>query len=460
MYREKLPRQGDNMSICPLEFRYGSNELRRVFSRENIIARMIDVEVALIKALEECDIIPRGYYEALRKCAYSVKIEDVDRYEKMLGHDIMALTASINDACGEFARYVHYGATSNDIVDTAWALVIRDALSIIKSKLANVIELLIKLAHEYMDTIMIGRTHGQHALPITLGFKFANYIYEFTRSLERLVDAETRVVKGKMAGAVGTMAGWRGKGLCIESIVMKELGLKPHEITTQVVSRDGFAELINALAILASQAERLGIEVRELMRPEILELAEGTEGRVGSSTMPHKDNPVLCEKLSGLARVLRGLSISALENIPLWHERDLSNSSAERILIPHAFLIADEVLDTLNKVLSNLKVYPSNMIKNLELSKGIIMAESLMLRLTDKGFSRYEAHRLVRKLVSKALSEGRDLFSIAASDEDILKYLSVDEINEALDYRKYLGNYRELIERAINYAKKILNQTM
>lgn len=444
--------------MCPLEFRYGSRELRRIFSRENIISRMIDVEVALVKALEECGVIPKGYYEGLRKCAYAVKVEDVDRYESILGHDVMALTAAINDVCGDFGKYVHYGATSNDVIDTAWALVIRDALRIIKDKLVGVIELLIKLTLEYRDTLMVGRTHGQHALPITLGFKFANYVYEFTRSLERLVCAEARVVKGKMAGAVGTMAGWRGRGLSVESIVMRELGLKPHEISTQVVPRDGFAELINALAILASQAERLGIEVRELMRPEILELAEGTEGRVGSSTMPHKGNPILCEKLSGLARVLRGLSTSALENIPLWHERDLSNSSAERILIPHAFLIVDEVLDTLTKVLGNLKVFPANMIKNLELSKGLIMAESLMLRLTDKGLSRYEAHKLVRKLVSKALSEGSDLTSVAKSDEEVLKYLSVSEITDALNYREYLGNYRELIERAINYARSVLSQ--
>jgi len=312
------------------------------------------------------------------------------------------------------------------------------------------------LTREYRDLIMVGRTHGQHALPITLGFKLANYVYELTRSLERLVDVESRVVRGKMAGAVGTMAGWRGKGLCVESVVMRELNLRPHEITTQVVPRDGFAELVSVIAILASQIERFGVEVRELMRPEILELAEGVGGRVGSSTMPHKANPVECEKISGLTRVLKGLVVPAIEDIVLWHERDLSNSSAERLLIPHTFMLIDEILDTFNEVLSNLKVYPENMIKNLKLSKGAIMSESLMLKLTDKGLSRYEAHRVVRELVTKALRSGSELIDVVLNEPEVLKYLSVDEVREALDYSRYLGNYNELIERTLKYAEEVI----
>ena len=447
------------MSLCPLEFRYGSDEMRSIFSRENIIRKMIDVELALVRALEESEIIPRGYYERLASCIYNVRVEDIDGYEREVGHDVVALISAINDVCGESSRYVHYGATSNDIIDTAWALLIRDALRVVKRKLILVIKLLIDLSKEYEDTLMVGRTHAQHALPITLGFKLANYVYEFANSLDRLLSTEGRVIKGKMAGAVGTMAGWRGKGLAVESMVMRELGLRSHEITTQVAARDGFAELINDLAILASQAERLGIEIRELMRPEIMELAEGVEGRIGSSTMPHKANPVECEKLAGLARVLRGLAITALENIPLWHERDLSNSSSERILIPHAFVLIDEILGALHGILVNLRVYPGNMLKNLELSKGLIMSESLMLRLTDKGLSRYEAHKLVRELTSKALASGMDLLSVALNDGRVLKYLTADEVREALNYMKYLGSYRELIERAISYANEVISRS-
>ncbi|MCC6022021.1 MAG: adenylosuccinate lyase [Desulfurococcaceae archaeon] len=446
------------MSLCPLEFRYGSNDMRVIFSRENIIKKMIEVELRLYKALEECGIVPKGYYEAFSKCVGSITVrpEEVDKREEVLGHDVVALLSILTDRCGDASRFLHYGATSNDVIDTVWGLLVRDALGLIKKKLVSSIRLLMRLTREYKDLIMVGRTHGQHALPITLGFKLANYVYELTRSLERLVDVESRVVRGKMAGAVGTMAGWRGKGLCVESVVMRELNLRPHEITTQVVPRDGFAELVSVIAILASQIERFGVEVRELMRPEILELAEGVGGRVGSSTMPHKANPVECEKISGLTRVLRGLVVPAIEDIVLWHERDLSNSSAERLLIPHTFMLIDEILDTFNEVLSNLKVYPENMIKNLKLSKGAIMSESLMLKLTDKGLSRYEAHRVVRELVTKALRSGSELIDVVLNEPEVLKYLSVDEVREALDYSKYLGNYNELIERTLKYAEEVI----
>lgn len=448
----------NNLSLCPLEFRYGSEEMRKIFRKENILMRMIDVEIILVKSLEECGLIPKGYSVNLESCAHSIKLDEVDSYEKSLGHEVMALVAAIADACGESARFVHYGATSNDLIDTVWALLIRDALRLIKSKLVKLIELLIKLSERYSDTLMVGRTHAQHALPITLGFKFANYLYEFTRSLERLIKAEPQVVRGKMAGAVGTMAGWGSKGLCVESTSMRELNLQPHIITTQVSPRDGVAELISALAILASQAERLGIEVRELMRPEIMELAEGVEGRVGSSTMPHKENPVLSEKLAGLARLMRALTITALEDIPLWHERDLSNSSAERFLIPHSFLIIDEILNTLIKVVENLRVYPEKMIKNLELSRGTNVSEALVLRLTDKGMLRHEAYKLVRELVGKAVSENKDFPIIASEDSRVLKYLSKEEIKEVLDHKRYLGMHKELIKRAVEYANNVLKQ--
>lgn len=445
------------LSLCPLEFRYGSEEMRRIFRRENILAKMIDVEVVLVKSLEECGLIPRGYSASLESCARLVKVEDVDSYEKTLGHEVMALVTAIANVCGENSRFVHYGATSNDIIDTVWALLIKDALRIVKSKLVRLIELFMKFSEEYSETLMVGRTHAQHALPITLGFKFANYLYEFTRSLERLVETESRVVRGKIAGAVGTMAGWGNKGFCVESVFMKEFSLKSHIITTQVSPRDGIAELVSSLSILASQAERFGIEVRELMRPEIMELAEGAGGRVGSSTMPHKENPVLSEKLSGLARLMRGLTLTALENIPLWHERDLSNSSTERFLIPHSFLIIDEILNTLIEILEGLKVNPERMVSNLKLSRGINMSEALVLRLTDKGMLRHEAYRLVRELVSKALSEDKDFLTVVLEDSRIHKYLSREEIEETLDYRKYLGMYKELIKRSIEYAEAVLS---
>ncbi len=448
------------MSICPLDFRYGSEEMRRIFGRENIIRKMLEVELALSKALEDIGIAPKGSYDKLLKCIYNVRPEDVDRYEEILGHEIVALLNAVKDACGESANYIHYGATSNDVIDTAWSLLIRDALEIVKRKLIANIKVMIELIQKFKDLVMVGRTHAQHALPITLGFKLANYVYELTRSLERITSAEVRVVRGKMAGAVGTMAGWRGRGLEVENAVMSELGLHPHLITTQVVPRDGFAEMVSILAILASQVERFGIEVRELMRPEILELAEGGVGRIGSSTMPHKTNPVECEKLSGLARVLRGFLIPSFENIPLWHERDLSNSSAERILIPHSFVLIDEVLDTLHEVLLGLKVFPENIGRNLKLSKGVIMAESLMLKLIDRGLSRFEAYKLAMGLASRARSKGIDLFDEILNDGTVLTYLSVNEVRETLNYDNYLGNYKELVDRTIKYAEDVMKSSL
>jgi len=297
----------------------------------------------------------------------------------------MARVVLLADKSGESGRFIHFGATSYDIVDTAYALMFRDALNIVERKLLEILNTLSQMSIKYKDTIMIGRTLRLHALPITLGFKFANYVYELSRSLERIKDIERRLLKGKFAGAVGTMATWGDKGRIIEEKVMQELGLTPHEISTQVAPRDGFAEIISDLAILASQLDRFALEVRELMRPEIRELSEGVGNRVGSSTMPHKENPVTAEKISGLAKVLRELCLTELENIPLWHERDLTNSSSERIVLSHAFLIIDEMLDSMLSVLHNLIIYPENIKKNIEITKGLIMAESLMINLTLKG---------------------------------------------------------------------------
>ncbi|MBP1357474.1 MAG: adenylosuccinate lyase, partial [Sulfolobus sp.] len=306
--------------VCPLDWRYGSKEMRSLFSHESIIRRYAEVELALIKALSHIGLVKEDEVRDIEKAVKEVRAEEVDELEKKIGHDIMALATLIAEKSGDAGRFVHFGATSYDIVDTAYALIFRDALGIIKGKLKTLIIILSEYSIKYKNTIMVGRTHGQHALPITLGFKFANYVYELSRSYERLTDAEKRLIKGKMSGAVGTMAGWGEHALEVEKNVMDLLNLNPHEISTQVAPRDGYAEIILDLAILASQLDRLALEIRELMRPEILELAEGVGERVGSSTMPHKENPVTAEKISGLAKVARALSISALENIPLWHE--------------------------------------------------------------------------------------------------------------------------------------------
>ncbi len=437
--------------VCPLDWRYGSEEMRKIFRVENIVRKYIEVERALVCALEEVGIAEKGSCEKVSNV--EVKPEEVYEMERKIGHDIASLAFIMEEKTG--CRYIHYGATSYDIVDTTWALIIRDALTVVKKKLKKLIETLIDLAKEHKHTLMVGRTHGQHALPITLGFKFANYIYELTRSLERILELEKRVVRGKISGAVGTMAAWEGKGLEIEKRVLEKLNLEPHIISTQVAPRDGFAELITTLAILGSQLDRLALEIRELSRPEIGELYEAFK-RVGSSAMPHKANPVTSEKISGLAKMLRGLVIPALENIPLWHERDLTNSSCERILIPHAFLIIDEMLDSMIKVLQNLGINTENMKRNLDLLKGYILTEEVMNILIRRGMSRREAHRILRELTQKYI-EGKSIWEAIKENSEIVKYLREEDLKD-ITYDKYIGEVDKLIDRTIRYALQLISR--
>ena len=448
---------GHHASICPFDYRYGSKEMRDLLKRENILRRFIEVEAALMKALEEAGFAPRGCYEVLSKCAFSVRPEEVDELEAKLGHDVASLATLIAERCGECGKYVHLGATSYDIVDTAWALIVRDAVELIKKRLRNVIELLMELSMKYRDTLMVGRTHGQHALPITLGFKLANYVYELSRSYERFCELEKRVMRGKVSGAVGTMAAWGVKGPKVEEVALSTLGLRPHAITTQVAPRDGYAELVAVIAILASQLDRLALEVRELSRNEIGELRIAA-GRVGSSTMPHKRNPTIAERVSGLARICRALVVTALENIPLMHERDLTNSSSERFLIPHALLTIDQLLIDTHRMLSTLEADEAAMKRNLELSKGTIMAECLMIKLVLKaGMPRHKAHSMLSDLARQALAQGREFRDVVAGSE-VGKLLSSEDVEECFNYSKYLGSYDFLINRSLDYAKEVLRR--
>lgn len=438
--------------VCPLDWRYGSDEMRRLFLLEEIVRRYLQVEKAIMVGLEAAGLASRGCSDMLDKCFEEVKAADVYSMEAVTGHDIASLTYILGEKCGECGKYVHLGATSYDVIDTAWALIFRDALAIVKRKLTNIVDRLAQLALEYKDTVMVGRTHGQHALPITVGFKFANYVYELSRSLERLCELEKRVVRAKLSGAVGTMAGWLGRGLIVEEAASKYLGLDPHAITTQVAPRDGFAELVLALAILASQLDRFALEVRELSRSEIGEMYE-SEPRVGSSAMPHKRNPVIAERISGLAKLARSFAVAALENIPLMHERDLTNSSSERVLIPHIFLVVDQMLDDMSRLLKVMYIDREAMRRNLELTRGAIMAESIVVRLVQKGVPRHVAHRTLVEL-TRSMNPGTSLEEAVLRHELISKYLSPEEVKEAVNPTKYLGNYSELVERAIEYWRK------
>ncbi|KUO40875.1 MAG: adenylosuccinate lyase, partial [Candidatus Hadarchaeum yellowstonense] len=353
--------------VHPIEWRYGSEEMRSIFSVESRLQRMLDVEASLARALARVGLVPKRDAERISRCASikRINIERVRKLEQEFQHETMAVAMALAEASGKSGRYVHLGATSNDILDTAMALQIRDGLAIIERQLRNLLMIILHRALEHRNTIMVGRTHGQHALPITLGLKFAVWAAEIGRHLQRLEQLKPRILVGKMSGAVGTGAAWGEQAEKIQRLVMQELRLSPPIATNQILQRDRLAELILFFGLLSSTLDKIAREIRNLQRTEIGEVAEPFAVRqVGSSTMPHKRNPIRCEKICGLARIIRGSVHAALENIVLEHERDLTNSSCERVLLPETFLLMDEMLATAIFVLSKLNVFPEQMKKN------------------------------------------------------------------------------------------------
>lgn len=448
------------MPICPIDTgRYGSKEMKALFDEGSRLQRYLDIEAALALALADLGEIPSESAERISKLANVsvVTPEKVKAREAKTRHDLMAMVEVLAEECGEDGKYVHWGATSYDIVDTSWALIMRDATRILKTKLGRLRDVLCTLALDHKNLVMVGRTHGQHAVPVTLGFKMAAYAAEAARNLQRLKGLEKRLLVGKMSGAVGTMASQGEKAFDVERRVMERLGLEPAEISTQVVCRDRIAEFVCWSAITASSLDRIATEIRNLQRTEILEVAEGFEAsaQVGSSTMPHKQNPVDCEKVSGLAKVMRGLVVPALENIPLWHERDLTDSSSERFIIPLSFIVLDEMLTTMERVLKSLRVFPENMRRNLGLTKGAILSEAVMMALARKGMGRQAAHEVLRKASVRAFNEGRGLKDVLAEMKEVTSLLTAEELEEILKPENYIGKAPELVERAVAAARSI-----
>jgi adenylosuccinate lyase len=432
------------MPILPIDIgRYGTVEMLEVFQEETRIQRMLDVEAALAWAHCEVGNIPRKDAERIARMASLryVKLARVKAVEKEIKHDVAALVRVLSDVCGASGAYVHLGATSYDIVDTANAMQLKDAVEIIEKKLGCLRRVLQDKTGKYKATVMIGRTHGQHALPITLGFKFAVWTCEISRHLRRLHECKDRVLVGKMSGAVGTQAGLGKHAARIQELVMKRLGIQAAEISTQIVQRDRYAELIALLALITSSLENFATEIRELQRPEIGELSEAFEAekQVGSSTMPHKRNPETCERVCGLARIVRSLVTPSFENVVTWHERDLTQSSAERFIFPEACILTDYLIELMMRIVSNLRVDEERMLKNIGLTQGRAMSESIMMALTKKGVNRQEAHELLRKLTIKSESEKLPFKQVLLEDEVVSGKLTEKEIDEALNPKNYLG---------------------
>ena len=446
------------MPILPINTgRYGTKEMLTIFDEENRLQRLLDVEAALAWAHSEVGNIPRKDAETIIKMASAkhVKLGRVKEIEREIKHDVMSVVRALAEVCGSSGAYVHFGATSSDILDTATALQLKDALKLIKEKLADLEEVLMKGADRYKKTMMMGRTHGQHALPITFGLKLAVWMREIARHIQRLQECGERVLVGKMTGAVGTQAGLGPHALEIQRLVMKRLDLKPVEVSTQIVQRDRLAELICLLSIISSTLDKIATEIRELQRPEIGEVSEffEREKQVGSSTMPHKHDPQTCETVCGLAKIMRSLVVPALENVRTWHERDMTQSSAERFLIPEACILTDHIVFSMTKVLANLQVDEEKMLKNMDLTQGRMMSEAVMLTLAKKGMDRQKAHELIRRLALRSDAEKRPFKRVLLEDKTVYDELGEEEIDKALDSRNYLGTAIEQVELAVEKTK-------
>ncbi len=432
------------MPILPIDTgRYGTPEMLKIFDEETRVQKLLDVEAALALAHAKVGNIPQEDAEKIAEMASTkyVKVERVKAIEKKIKHDIASLVRTLSEQCGSSGAYVHLGATSYDIVDTANALQLKDAMSVLEKRLAAFKVILKRQAVEHSATVMIGRTHGQHALPITLGFKFAVWGYEVNRHLQRLDECKKRVVAGKVSGAVGTQAGLGEHAEEIQVLVMKRLGIHATEISTQIVQRDRYAELISIYAIVASSLENFATEIRELQRPEIAEVFESFEAKkqVGSSTMPHKQNPETCERVCGLARIVRSLLVPALEDMVTWHERDLTQSSAERFILPESSILLDYILSLMCNIVANLRIDKERMLTNMLATQGRAMSESVMMTLVHKGVNRQDAHEMLRQLTIKSAIEEKPFRQVLIEDKTVSNTLSEKEIDAALEPKNYLG---------------------
>lgn len=438
--------------FCPLEFRYGRERVRGLFSRGSRLSRALRVEAALAETEAELGMIPAEAASAISRAANleHVTVEQVDEFERSLRHDVMAMTRALAQAAGAGGRWVHFGATSADITETALALELKESAAILRVDLTELAAALTDLAKRHRGTPEIGRTHGQHGIPISFGYKAAVGAAEVMRHRRRLDQLLPRLAVGKMAGAVGTGAGFHGHAEAVEAGVMRRLGLTADEAPTQLVGRDRLAEFTNWLALVASTAERLATEVRNLQRTEISEVAEPFDEsqQVGSSTMAQKRNPVITENVSSLARLVRAFALPPLENMVQWHERDLANSANERIVLPHAIALEDDLLAKLTDVFRGLRVDTQRMGEEVARSGGGAMTENLMLALTSKGLARADAHETLRKLTRNP-TEGASLSARAKADPTVSHHLTPSEIDELLDPASYVRAAAEKTDRIV-----------
>ncbi len=436
------------MAIHPIDFRYGTPEMRAVWDEENRFRSIISAEVALAVAEARTGIIPEADAAAIEARAHDASLERSKAIEEEINHDMMAVVRAMTEVCGDAGRWVHYGATSNDILDTATGLQLKESLAILETKIKILLGVLLDRSMETKLVVCAGRTHGQIGVPTTYGLRFAIWASEVARHLERLREMRPRVAVGQMTGAVGTQASLGDKGDLVMAEMMKYLELTPVDVSNQIIQRDRFAEYIMFLANLATTLDKIGVEIRMMQRSEIGELEEAFGSKqVGSSTMPHKRNPIKSEQVCGLARIVRAMVEPALQNNTLWDERDLTNSSCERVTFPESSILCDHILTVMTKVLTGLNIREENIRRNLGLLQGVNMAESVMIELTRRGMDRQDAHERVRVASMIALDEKRPVAEVFAEDEAVAALLTTGEITALLNPDNYIGTAVVQVER-------------
>ena len=424
--------------------RYTLPEMGALWSDESKYRHWLDVEIAVCRTMTDMGMIPKKALKTIVNKA-DFNIDRINEIEAETNHDVIAFLTSVSEFVGPDSKYIHYGMTSSDMLDTALSLQMKKAAAIIDKKLLTALTKIRQLALKYKKTPIIGRTHGVAAEPMTLGLKFAVWFTELERGRERFKTAAERMAVGAISGAVGNFANIDPR---IESKVCKYLGLKVDPVSTQVIQRDRHAEYITSLAILMSSVEKFGTEIRNLHRTEIGEVQEGfAKGQKGSSAMPHKKNPITSERLSGIARLIRGYAVTAMENIPLWHERDIAHSSAERVIIPDSTILSDYGLKLLNDILGRLVISPERMLKNINIYGGIVFSQRLLLRLTDVLGDRDKAYRLVQRNAMKAYQGGHGFKELVKMDGDITGILSEEEIEESFEMDYYFKNVDKIFKR-------------
>ena len=423
--------------------RYSRPKMKKVWADNSKFEKWLKVEIAVCEAWAELGVIPKDAIPKIKKARFDGK-----RYAETLKrthHDVTAFLGTISESLGEESRYIHFGLTSSDIMDTALSLQLVEASGILAKDIKEIIAILKKQAVAHKYTIMIGRTHGVHAEPTTFGLKLALWVEEMKRNERRLAEARRVIAVGKISGAVGTYATVTPE---VERIACAKLGLEPAPISSQVLQRDRHAQFVTTLAIIASSLEKFATEIRGLQKTETLEVEEPfEEGQTGSSAMPHKRNPELCERICGLARLVRGHAITSMENVALWHERDISHSSNERITLPDSCLVLNYMFHLFKYIAKDMRVYPEHMERNLGVTKGLIFSQRVMLALVDKGLSRQAAYSMVQRNAMKSWKEELNFFDLISKDSEVTKHLSKKELEGIFDYKYFIRHVDEIFAR-------------